>query len=828
MRSFLTVFLVLCAAPWSFADVAEEVNVEVKSTDDVVTSSAPLDVEDYSPEDREIMKSSGETHEFQAEVSRIMDIIINSLYTQKEVFLRELISNSADAMEKQRYVALTDKEQANAEPKDLELRLQFNAEDKTISITDTGIGMNKDDLINNLGTVAKSGTTNFLEALGKDSSLSLIGQFGVGFYSTYLVADRVTVTSKKYGDDQYVWESAADAQFTVTKDPRGNTMGRGTQVTLHVKEDATEFLSEYKLRDLAKNFSQFINFPIFLRVSKTVSEEVEDEEDEEEEEEKKEDEEDVEVKEEEEKEKKKKTKTVQKQVYEWELINSQKALWLRNKDEVTEEEYNDFYKAITKDYTDPLAYIHFSAEGQIEFTAILYIPEKAPHDMVDNYFNKQSQMKLYVRRVLVADKFEDLMPRYLHFVRGVLDSDDLPLNVSREQLQQHKIMKVMTERLVRKALELLKNLAKEEEDEEKDDEEGDEDKKKVKRGRYSTFYNEFARNLKLGCYEDDKNRSKIAKLLRFKTSKSNGNVISLDDYVQSAKGDAIYFIAGEDEAELSRNPNMQMFRKKDVEVLYLTDTIDEACVQRIGDYDGKKFTSIQKGDIKLDETEESKKREKKLKKMYEPLMKWLKDTLKSKVSKVELSNRLVEDPFAVVSSQWGYSPYMERIMKAQAFANKEELSSQGMQKILEINPNHPVIVSMNKAIQEDPENESAKRQANMLFQSAMVSSGYDITDPSSFAQYVYELVGTSMGVETNGPHPEVDVGDLDEEEEVVDDDIADIDDIDVDDDEVDNDMATPIIPDVEEMINEYEEQDRRLDEDEADAKDDKHDKHEEL
>merc|ERR1719191_1792991 len=428
------------------------------------------------------MSEGSEKHEFQAEVNRLMDIIINSLYTDKQVFLRELISNSADALEKARFHSVQD-ESFLGDTKDLEIKLEFDAEAKTITIIDTGIGMSKADLINNLGTVAKSGITNFLEAMADGADANLIGQFGVGFYSAFLVADKVAVTSKCNDDPvQHVWESSADASFTVVADPRGNTLGRGSRVTLHLKEDAHEYLAEDKLKDAAKKYSQFIQFPIYVKVKKEVDVDADEDDDDDEEKEDEEKKDDVEAKDDEEKEdeedeeeKKPKKKTV----FEWEQVNTQKAIWLRAKEEVTEEEYNEFYKTISKDYLDPLAYSHFNAEGEIEFKSILFLPKKAPFDMMDNYHQKKSEVKLYVRRVLVAEKFEDLLPRYLNFVRGVVDSDDLPLNVSREQLQQNKIMKVISKKLVRKVLELMKKLAKEEDGGDDDDEEKEDDEEKA-------------------------------------------------------------------------------------------------------------------------------------------------------------------------------------------------------------------------------------------------------------------------------------------------------------------------------------------------------------
>merc|ERR1712088_1051123 len=451
-----------------------------------------------------------------------MDIIINSLYTDKQVFLRELISNAADALEKARFHSVQD-EAFLGDTKDLEVKIEHDPDAKTISIVDTGVGMSKADLINNLGTVAKSGTTNFLEAMAEGSDANLIGQFGVGFYSAFLVADKVSVTSKCNEDPvQHVWESSADASFTVVADPRGNTLGRGSRVTLHLKEDAHDYLSEDKLKETSKKYSQFIQFPIYVKVKKEVDAEAEEEDDDDDKEEEEEEKDDVETKDEEEKEEKK-DKPAKKTVYEWEQVNTQKAIWLRSKEEVTEEEYTEFYKSISKDYLDPLAYTHFNAEGEIEFKSILFLPKKAPFDMMDNYWTKKSEVKLFVRRVLVAEKFDELLPRYLNFVRGVVDSDDLPLNVSREQLQQNKIMKVISKKLVRKVLELMKKLAKEEEGEDddeekedgddekkesKDDDKADEEKKDKKdddEKSWTKFWKEFNKNLKMGCYEDDSN-----------------------------------------------------------------------------------------------------------------------------------------------------------------------------------------------------------------------------------------------------------------------------------------------------------------------------------
>merc|ERR1711959_90400 len=538
---------------------------------------------------------------------------------------------------------------------------------------------------------------------------NLIGQFGVGFYSAFLVADKVSVTSKCNDDaTQHVWESSADASFTVVDDPRGNTLGRGSRVTLHLKEDAHDFLSEDKLKETAKKYSQFIQFPIYVKVKKEVD--ADDDKDDEDEEKK----DDVETKDDEEKEEEEEKKPKKKTVFEWEQVNTQKAIWLRAKEDVTEEEYNEFYKTVSKDYLDPLAYTHFNAEGEIEFKSILFLPKKAPFDMMDNYWTKKSEVKLYVRRVLVAEKFEDLLPRYLNFVRGVVDSDDLPLNVSREQLQQNKIMKVISKKLVRKVLELMKKLAKEEdsgdedEDEEKEDKEDEEEEKEKKEEKtdkkdeesgWSKFYKEFAKNLKMGCYEDDSNRSKLSKLLRFQTSKSEGKEISLDKYLDrmAESQESIYYMSGESLDIMDKAPAMQIFKKKDLEVLMLSDHLDEPCIQKLADYEGKKFVSIQKADVKLDETEEEKKRFSKLKDMYKPLTDWWKEKLTDftekgamkdggvKVESVSISKRLTDSPVVVVTSQFGYSAQQEKVMKAQAFQNKDQISMMSGRKTLEVN-----------------------------------------------------------------------------------------------------------------------------------------------
>ncbi|XP_026192727.1 heat shock protein 90 [Cyclospora cayetanensis] len=729
--------------------------------------------------------SSQEMHEYQAEVTRLMDIIINSLYTQRDVFLRELISNSVDALEKARFLSISggsgsNEQQQQEQQQQLAIHVEADPQQKVLSICDTGVGMTKQELITNLGTVAKSGTSNFLEALASSNNdVSLIGQFGVGFYSAFLVADRVTVISKNREDEQYVWESSADAKYYVEKDPRGNTLQRGTCVLLHLKEDATEFLDVYRLRELISRYSQFMSYPIYLKTTKTVSEEVPVEEEEEtaakeasqEGQDDAEKEGDVEVHDDEEEEKdekdKKKTKTVEKEVETWEQINQQKAIWLRPKEDVTEAEYTDFYKSLTKDWSEPLVHMHFNAEGEAEFRALLFIPKRSPADVFTQYFGKQTSIKLYVRRVLVADVFDDMLPKYLHFVRGVIDSDDLPLNVSREQLQQHKILGIISKKVVRKTLDTIRKMfldsakAREEQKKALEDADDEEKKKELKKQlkeptQFDQFYKEFSRNLMLGCYEDDSNRSKIAKVLQFFSTKSPTEPISLELYIQRMKEgqSAIYYAAGETVEQLLAQPQMQIFRKKDIEVLLLIEAMDEPCVQRLGDFDGKKFESVQKGNLTLVETADEKKRYKRLSTFFAPLLKWLKSLLGPKVTKVELSKRLVEAPCAVVASQWGYSAQMEKVMKTQTFADPMHIRMMQGQKIFEVNPSHKVmqhLLSRVKEVGESGMADADKALAEQLFGAAMLASGFDVEKPADLAAVLYQGLAKQAGVDTENP-----------------------------------------------------------------------------
>eukprot|EP00750_Incisomonas_marina_P013551 INCI17472.1.p1 GENE.INCI17472.1~~INCI17472.1.p1 ORF type:complete len:821 (+),score=209.63 INCI17472.1:129-2591(+) len=730
----------------------------------------------FSQQELDLLEQGRENFEFQAEVSRLMDIIINSLYQKKEIFLRELLSNASDALDKIRFLALEDDSIMGDNP-DLEIRISFDADERTLTVRDSGIGMTKQDLIENLGTVAKSGTTQFVEALaGSDGDMSLIGQFGVGFYSVYLVADRVRVASKHNDDDQHVWESTADASFSIAKDPRGNTLGRGTEITLFLKDDSGEFLDQTTIKDLVKRYSEFITFPIYLYTSheETYEVPVEPEEEEEEsvvddeEEGTDDDEDDVEVDEDEEDEEEEEIEfeTKTRTVYDWELVNRQKAIWARNAADVADDEYQNFYKSISNDYNDAQTWSHFKAEGEIEFKSILFVPSVAPHDMYDNYYKAHAGLRLYVRKVLITDEFDDLLPQYLNFIRGVVDSDDLPLNVSRETLQQHKVLKVMGKKLVRKALEMLRKLANEEVPEPEVGEDGE--VAEAKPHPYIKFWENFGKNIKLGLIEDTANRTKLSKLLRFKTSKSDDKWISLEDYVNNmAEGqEYIYYISGSSTEAVQNSPFLEKMKAKGFEVLYLTDPMDEYVVQNLTEFDGKRLMSVSKEGLKFggDDDDVDAKRTALYQEQFEGLTSYLKETYGKDVEKVVISNRLQSSPCVLVTSQFGYSANMERIMKSQAFADNQRNSFLFARKTMEINPRHPIVVELNKRVADGSNDDETKDLAMLMYDTALMSSGFVMEDPTEFAARMYRVMSSGMNIESTELAPEIEVPADDEDD----------------------------------------------------------------
>eukprot|EP00440_Ansanella_granifera_P031423 gb/GFBE01034117.1/.p1 GENE.gb/GFBE01034117.1/~~gb/GFBE01034117.1/.p1 ORF type:complete len:751 (+),score=279.26 gb/GFBE01034117.1/:1-2253(+) len=657
----------------------------------------------------------GEEFEFQAEVGRVMDIIVNSLYSNKDVFLRELVSNAADACDKKRFLALTE---SDAPPEPMKLRISADKEARTLTIEDNGVGMLKEELKENLGRIARSGTANFVKELGSgQADVSLIGQFGVGFYSAFLVANKVEVMSKSFKSESdgktYKWSSTGHSYRLDEASEEVDFFGQqsGTRIVLHLKEEAQEYLDSGKLSDLLKKYSEFITFPIELYNEKVQYDQVPDESA-------------PPPKEGE----KQKMKSVPRSVYEWEIMNKMKPIWLRNPEVVNQSEYTEFYKTTFKAFDEPLTTTHFKVEGQIEFRALVFIPSTMPFELTRDMFSPEGRaMRLYVKRVFINDKFEDLVPRWLTFARGVVDSEDLPLNVGREILQKSRTLKIIRKRVVRKVLDTIDDLR------EKDP------------TKFEQFWSSYGKYFKVGLVEDLDYKDELKRFVRFWSSKSGDNQTSLDEYISRMKEgqDKIYFVTGEGRRAAEIAPAMEKMRQKDYEVLYMVDPLDEICSQSIVDYDGKKLVDINKAGLDIGKSEDEKKEMEEQIKEYETLATWLKKQLGERVQKVQISDRLVDSMATLVQGEWGMSPMMQRYMKSQTTSSASDSAfaiGSRNQAILEINPSHGVIKALKNAMETNPDGPETEDMVMMVYETAALIGGYTIEDPGDFAKRVTKLM----------------------------------------------------------------------------------------
>ncbi len=749
-----------------------------------VKNVVPKPLDTMSNEFEAQLKDGAESFEFQAELHRLMDIIVHSLYRNKDVFVRELVSNAADALDKVRFLAISDSSVMDTNP-ELDIRIWFDPEFNQISIRDTGIGMTKLDLIENLGTVAKSGTSNFVEALAQGADFSQIGQFGVGFYSAYLVADKVQVISKHNDDDQYVWESSASGEFTVSKDPRGNTLGRGTEVVLHLKEESKDYASRQKIYVQLMKHSQFVPFPIHLylgddaylqqkkaakKKAKAEEEDFEDVDLDASDEADNQQLEDNEVAVDEE------TIAAKDILENYYVVNEALPIWMRPKGELTKDDYKEFYHLISNEYDmGPAAYTHFKAEGDVEFTSILYVHNNKTASMrYKTYHELHPEIKLYIRQVLLSDDIHDILPKYLHFVCGIVDSDALGVNVNRESLQELNAMPAMKNKLTRKVLEMLLKLAK------VSGEEVDEEGEPVVNNKYNQFYEAFGLNIKLGMIEDRTNHERLEKLLRYKTSKSNGEWRSLDDYNKGMKEwqHNMYYVTGSAFEECEATPFLDIFKEKDIEVIYAHDNLDDYFFAQYDRLVGMKCTDITKEGISFGDGDD-KNAEKRLMKAYRKKFAPLKDYLqtmyktKSPLIKVRVSSRPGKSPALVAAPTGGDSAHMQKIYKYQAAMSGDPALGgdlgEKFSRIFYINPRHQIVNNLlDLVMKEDSSSgDSSKTISSLawiLFDAATVSSGYDISRKDEFTERMYNIISNSLNIEdVTTLLPEIEIPDDEDE-----------------------------------------------------------------
>lgn len=624
---------------------------------------------------------ASQTLGFQAEVKQLLHLMIHSLYSNKEIFLRELVSNASDACDKLRFEGIDHPSLLEGDG-ELHVRVDYDKAARTITISDNGVGLSKDEAISNLGTIARSGTREFFSKLtgDKQKDAQLIGQFGVGFYSSFIVADKVTVRSRRAGlpaDQAVLWESDGQGEFSIGATEKAT---RGTDVVLHLRADEEEFLSGWKLREVLRRYSDHISLPVQMRKEEWDQE---------------------------------KSEQVKKD--EWESVNQANALWTRSKSEVTDEQYREFYKHVSHDYDDPLAWTHNRVEGRSEYTQLLYVPKHAPFDMWDR--DARRGVKLYVKRVFIMDDAEQMLPSYLRFVRGVIDSADLPLNVSRELLQESRDVKAIREGSTKRILSLLEDLAEN------------------KKEEYATFWAEFGQVLKEGTGEDAANLERIAKLLRFASTKedSDAQTVTLEEYVSRMKEgqDTIYFVTADSYTAGRNSPHLEIFRKKGIEVLVLWDRVDEWMLSHLREFNGKKLVSVAKGGLDLEALadDEEKKHQTEVAEQFKPLVERLQESLKDRVKEVRVTLRLVDSPSCVVVGQNDLSPHLQRMLKA---AGQEAPS---ILPVLEINPEHALVKRVQSA-----SDASFNDWASLLFEQALLADGSSLPDPTAFVRRVNQLL----------------------------------------------------------------------------------------